>query len=281
MNPVDTAILESKLAGIVLKRGGHTKESGDRCAEEAVAWLAGEEHSDNPQCVDVAISAFRRRWNDLFTDDAERTRRILPTMLPSLWTHGSRKLALRRANLAVDWSVRIRIPAVLRALGYATDADRLASCAPIVDAMTLNAARIVANKISAPWQNERSFALGASAVTNAGYAAREAVRGAVDEAIAARATADAYSVADRLLAANTYEAIVNVAIDYAAGCDHTVFTRLVEAGRGGGYTDARQLAFELIGVPLRVKLEDVIRETNAGARDLVLAMCAMTEDSHV
>lgn len=39
------------LDGIVLKEGSHEARERGVCAMEAVAWLAGEKHSDAPRCA--------------------------------------------------------------------------------------------------------------------------------------------------------------------------------------------------------------------------------------
>jgi hypothetical protein len=71
------------LDGIVLRAGGHESRESGVCAMEAVAWLAGEPHSDTPQCACPVIGAFMRSWNDAIPDDAHRTALLKP-LLPLL-----------------------------------------------------------------------------------------------------------------------------------------------------------------------------------------------------
>ena len=55
-----TMITEAKRAAheaIVLKHGSHTTFAQGLCAMEAVAWLAGEKHSDRPSCTCPVIAS--------------------------------------------------------------------------------------------------------------------------------------------------------------------------------------------------------------------------------
>src|SRR5687767_3354208 len=93
--------IEAKLAEITLKAGSHGDREAGMCVMEAVAWLAGEEHTDRPRCTDPAIAAFLRGWNDNLKSDAERDRWIKP-LIPRLI--GSRtddlEVKRRRAYIA-------------------------------------------------------------------------------------------------------------------------------------------------------------------------------------
>jgi len=44
-----------------LLKGSHDDGNG-KCGLEAVAWLAGEEHSDHPACVSPVLGDFCRCW---------------------------------------------------------------------------------------------------------------------------------------------------------------------------------------------------------------------------
>ena len=78
--PMTTPSIDS----ITLKRGGHDSREKGTCAMEAVAWLAGEPHSDHPQCTDSMLAAFARRLNDAaWPSDKDRTEALRP-ILPLL-----------------------------------------------------------------------------------------------------------------------------------------------------------------------------------------------------
>ena len=99
--------------GIDLRKGSHQGREDGVCAMEAVAWLAGEPHSDQPQCACPVIAAFVISWNDSLPTDEDRNR-ILKPFIPKLV--GSRitaKVEERRSYLALDWLIRVHAPAWL------------------------------------------------------------------------------------------------------------------------------------------------------------------------
>ena len=55
-----------------LKQGVHRSFDAGACAMEAVAYLAGEPHSDHPICASPVISAFMREWNDSLDDEGRQ-----------------------------------------------------------------------------------------------------------------------------------------------------------------------------------------------------------------
>src|SRR5690606_12434912 len=72
---------------IILDSGAHPDREQGVCLMEAVAWVAGEPHSDHPRCVDVALAAYGRTLNDLLRDDE---RQLLVPLIPMLiGTRGS------------------------------------------------------------------------------------------------------------------------------------------------------------------------------------------------
>lgn len=62
---------------------------------------------------------------------------------------------------------------------------------------------------------------------------------------------------------------------HAATTEKPIMQQIVEAAKSGGYSAARKVADELIGVPMRVKWAPIIAETNKQAQDLVIRLCAM------
>ena len=57
------------LDNLTLLHGTHESAADGVCLMEAVAWLAGEPHSDHPACSDVALAAYGRSLNDRLEDD--------------------------------------------------------------------------------------------------------------------------------------------------------------------------------------------------------------------
>ncbi len=93
-----------------LKRGGHQSPEDGMCLMEAVAFLAGEEHSANPQCACPRIAAFGIRANDAFADDEMRTRNLLPLAKKIIGTRSTKAVEQRREYIALDMSLREIVP---------------------------------------------------------------------------------------------------------------------------------------------------------------------------
>jgi hypothetical protein len=91
---------------IVIGKGSHGSRHEGVCAMELVAWLAGERHSDSPDCTSPVIASIVRSLNDRISDDAERTQLLRPLIPKLLGTAGSEAVETRR--LALDASVAKR-----------------------------------------------------------------------------------------------------------------------------------------------------------------------------
>ena len=112
-----------KLQGLSLKSGSHSPNS-TFCVMEAVAFVAGEKWSDNPECACPVISAFLRSWNDGLPTDADRDR-LLKNLIPRLVNTRNKSLEEKRSLMAADWLVRVHTPAWLRLAGLAKQAESL------------------------------------------------------------------------------------------------------------------------------------------------------------
>lgn len=172
--------VEFRLDTITLSHGGHASPDAGMCAMEAVAYIAGEPHSDHPACVSPVIAAALRRWNDNLPDNATRDRLIKPLLPHVIGTAGSAAVENRRAWMATDWLVRVHTPVWLRLAGFEDHARTLEGLERYVDAATarsnqssVDAAR--AAVWAAVWDGEGAAA-GVAAVWDAeGVAARVAV----------------------------------------------------------------------------------------------------------
>ena len=72
----------SALDEITLTVGQHNSPEAGMCAMEAAAWLAGEEHSDTPECVDETITEYVQVLNDHGGPEVrERLKSYVPQML--------------------------------------------------------------------------------------------------------------------------------------------------------------------------------------------------------
>ena len=135
-----TTLTTEELATITLKSGSHAKREEGVCAMEAVAWLAGEPHSDAPACTSPVIASFLRRWNDILPTDAERNRLLRPLLPLMVDTKANGVTELRRSYMALDWLVRVHTVAWLRLAGLYDYAEALSGLDEITGPATMEKA---------------------------------------------------------------------------------------------------------------------------------------------
>ena len=167
------------LDAITLASGAHDRRTDGVCVMEAVAWWAGEDHSDRPECVSPVIGAFLRSWNDALPDgDRQQLRRWIPEVVG---TNAGPAVDAELSWIALDWLVRVHTPAWLRLAGLAAQADVLAGMAEVTPTTcpsilpTLTA--VCSDARAAAWAAARAAArtaAGDAARTAAGDAARAA-----------------------------------------------------------------------------------------------------------
>jgi hypothetical protein len=116
-----------------LGRGAHGTRAGGMCAMEMVAWLAGEAHSDEPECACPVIAAFVRALNDALPTDAARERTLRPLVGALVDTRGQQHDEHRRGFRIADAAVRTFAPHLLRKRGRLAEAAALAVLPEIVD----------------------------------------------------------------------------------------------------------------------------------------------------
>lgn len=115
------------LETVRLTYSGHPSRQAGVCLLEATAWLAGEEHSDHPQCVSRLLASFGRRLNDQLLDLNSSDRRLdlepkLRSLIPRLIGTSEQSATDRRAAwLVMDWLVRKHIPRFLDGDEFAGD----------------------------------------------------------------------------------------------------------------------------------------------------------------
>ncbi|MGE3278124.1 MAG: hypothetical protein AB7O67_23690, partial [Vicinamibacterales bacterium] len=191
-------IIESRLAALAdrqLAHGGHDSPEDGLCVMEAVAFVAGEEHSDTPDCACPVIGALMRTWNDAIRDDETRTRLLKPFVTKLVGSRSTPEVEQRRADLALDWLIRVHAPAWLDLSDVLKPhAAAIRALPPVLSVEALTASRptlLAASKDSAAaWDAARTAAWDA-ARTAAWDAARAAARAAARTAAwdAARAAA--------------------------------------------------------------------------------------------
>jgi|GEM_PF-541834 len=121
-----------------LAAGPHADPGAGLCALEAVAYVAGEPHSDQPACASPSLSAFIRTWSDNLPQEA-RDALILPLVPRLVGTRGSEALERRRVALAADWLVRTHLPAWFRLAKLNVEGDALAGLPELTDIADLAA----------------------------------------------------------------------------------------------------------------------------------------------
>ena len=204
----------SILNDLQLKGGSHSNPEEGMCAMEAVAYIAGEPHSDHPECVSPVIAAFMRTWNDGLGDE-DRDRLLKPYLTKVIGTKSSKEVEDARGWLAVQWQINHYVPTWLDLAGLNEHATFLRELT--VDTLDdLNAAY---DKISAA----------RSAADSAAYsAARSAARSAAYLAADSAARSAAYSAAD---------SAAYLAADSAAR------SAAYSAARSAAYSAARSAAY--------------------------------------
>ena len=107
-----TTILPDRLAALDtldLQNGSHSKAEFGRqmCVMEAAAWISGEGHTDQPQCVSPVLTAYMIRLNDRWDHDKRQTLKpYIPRLIgiAAIAHHPAEKSAcrhIRAAKLAV------------------------------------------------------------------------------------------------------------------------------------------------------------------------------------
>jgi hypothetical protein len=107
-----------------LAYGTHPNPQDGRCAMEWVAHLAGERHSDQPDCVSPTVRALAVALNDGL-DTTER-QRLRPYLTRTIGTAGD-GLDEPRAWMALDWLIGVYAPTWLRHAGLHDAAARLSA----------------------------------------------------------------------------------------------------------------------------------------------------------
>jgi hypothetical protein len=171
------------LATLTLKTGSHETPDDGLCVMEAVAYVAGEPHSDHPACASPILTDFCINLNDRW-DDANR-QRLVPFVPRIVGTRDDGKDELR-GYLALDWLIRTYTPVWLDLAGLTAEATALRDLRRIVDLAAAQSAGPVVREAGA-----KAAAAGAAAWDAAGAAAWDAAGAAAWDAAWAAAGAAA------------------------------------------------------------------------------------------
>jgi len=263
-----------------LKKGAHSPDS-TFCVMEAVAYVAGEKWSDNPECACPIISAFLRSWNDSLPTDAERDRLLKP-LIPKLVNTRNKSLEEKRGVMAADWLIRTHTVAWLRLAGLNAQADSLANLPEITAFSQLPSIRgpieAVRKDASAAWDAAWDAARDA-ARDAAGDAAWAAARDAAWDAAAwaaARAAAGAAAAGDA--AGDAAGAAAAGAAAWAAAWD-AARAAAWDAARAAAWDAARAAAWDAARAAAwdaaRAKLAPTVASMQESALQLVERMIAV------
>lgn len=135
--------------------GNHPTRAHGMCAMEFVAWLAGERHSDQPECTCPVLASIVRTFNDVIPDVEARNRYVRPLVPTLVHTNVDRATQRRRAFLALDTAVRLFAPMTLAAAGKFDAAESLRQLPEVRDeasaATAANALSIHGRIVHAAW----------------------------------------------------------------------------------------------------------------------------------
>lgn len=143
----------SQLEALKLEHGSHPDREDGMCVMEAVAWLAGEDHSDAPSCVSPVIRRFLIALNDRYQEeDRQRLKVLIPLVVGTV----NPALEEQRRWMLVDWALRTAAPDWLRHLGMTSEADTLAALPEITSREVYNTHRPAIRAIGdAAWARRR------------------------------------------------------------------------------------------------------------------------------
>jgi hypothetical protein len=193
-----------------LGKGSHdTRETG-MCAMEWVAYIAGEEHSDSPVCVDPVLRRFGMGLNDALPDDMRQ--RLRPYLARMIGTAGDGRSEERRWALA-DWAVRFAAAEAQDVTGRKDLGDKLRAL-PEVTAETKDEAIEVARAVRDGRRAANAYAAAAAnAAANAADAAAAAAYAAAAYAAAAYANAAADAADAAAARRHMWERLLPSALD--------------------------------------------------------------------
>ena len=101
------------LKTFTFSRGSHSRRDEGMCIMEAVAYVAGEAHSDHPECACPVLTAFLINWNDSLKSDEERHRLLSQYVFRLPGTRADKTVERKRGMMALRWLVNSFAPTFL------------------------------------------------------------------------------------------------------------------------------------------------------------------------
>jgi hypothetical protein len=177
------------LNGITLVKGASKDREQGVCAMQAVAWLAGEENTDAPQCACPVIAKYVIRLNDSFTDEERQL--LKPYLTRIIGTRDGK--SSERAKVLVHRAGTVFAPIALEIAGYKDEAASMRALELGDYAAQKELGYAIRDKIRAKiGYGYAAAANAANAAATAAYAA-DAAYAAADAAYAAYAADAAYA----------------------------------------------------------------------------------------
>lgn len=103
---------DNTLDNIVLDEGSHTSPSRGVCIMECVAYLAGEPHTDHPECACEVVTEFAMNCNDVLSpEDRPRLTAYALRIAGSRANDG--QVPLQRARFLLSYATRVCLPLFL------------------------------------------------------------------------------------------------------------------------------------------------------------------------
>jgi hypothetical protein len=210
------------LETLILQHGAHPHPEKGLCVMEAVAFAAGEPHSDHPDCACPVIGALMRSLNDRL--DPQHRQELKRYVFVLIGTKSTAAVEHKRRYMAADWAIRTALPFCLREAKLDDHAKALEALPEIVnqesrdkawpliraaDDAARAARRESWERWDAAWLTKKNAEVAAAEVAAAAVAAAVA---AVEAAAAAAAAAAVAAEAEVAAAEAVAAAVVAVAV---------------------------------------------------------------------
>lgn len=277
---VDDSTTVPDLDTLELAHGAHDRREDGVCLLEAVAWVAGEEHTDHPTCSSPVLANYGRRLNDTLDDEARQ--RLVPFVPRLIGTAGRPELDQRAGLMAADWLVRVYTPTWLRLAGLHNAAHVLESAAEITSWPALAAImprlRDAQEQATAAW-DAAWYAAGAAARAAAREVAWAAAWDAIWEATWDAARAAVWAAAREAIEAAARDAARDAAWDAARdAAGEAVWAAAWDAIETTARAAARATAWAAAEDIAKAVLKPAVERLQGSAIELYERMVAIYED---
>jgi hypothetical protein len=234
---------------------------------EWVSYLAGEPHSNEPDCVSPVLRAFCTTLNDAMEDEPRQ--RLLPYLERTIGTADD-GLDKTRSWMALDWLIRVYAPTWLDAARLPDSATRLTTLSPVIGMPDLKLAIVALGRTRRDSRAAWAAALGAARAV--AWVPQAAGRGAAREIAWSSTGRPAWAAAligVRKLACDRATAISDEIADDAAAI---LIRRARTNGRRSGARAAAQTALARTIVDLQQSalglLDRMLPEVKLAASDV-------------